>query len=387
MPRPQLGREEPDEPGVSPRWSGDVVASSAGACLFSVSLGISTVALPLVALESGQPAWVIGLLVSMSAAVQSLTRTTLGAAMRRFADKDLLVLAGVAQAVSGVIAAVAPVEPVLAGAWALQGVGRACFWTGSQTHVVRRDRSPIESLALLNLMASIGQFTGPALAGALAHASMALALIASAAVSVSAAGTALRLDRLPTFPPLQRTDGGFWSNQARAPSTSAALTAGAWRGLLDSFVPVVLRTGGQSVGTIGALISVANGAAVVGSVLIARLPAHRAGSILSGATLMTGLGLAVLSYSGERVWLAATMLGTAGLGAGVLQTLGPSLAALDSDPGKQGDAIATYGTVRSTAAFGSPLTASALSFLVPVDLALAFLAVLITAPMARHRRT
>ena len=132
----------PTPPG---RWPDrDVVASSTGACLFSLALGISSVVLPLLALEAGHQAAVIGLLVSMSAAVQSLTRTMLAAVMRRFADRDLLLIAGVTQAASALAAVISPSVPGLVTAWAVQGVARACFWTGGQTHVARGDRSPMK---------------------------------------------------------------------------------------------------------------------------------------------------------------------------------------------------------------------------------------------------
>ena len=374
----------PTPPG---RWPDrDVVASSTGACLFSLALGISSVVLPLLALEAGHQAAVIGLLVSMSAAVQSLTRTMLAAVMRRFADRDLLLIAGVTQAASALAAVISPSVPGLVTAWAVQGVARACFWTGGQTHVARGDRSPMKALALLNLMAGVGQFAGPAVAGLLARESLDVALVVGAVVSACASGASVALDRLPTFPEVDREGVGFWRRTFRLPSTSAAISAGAWRGLLDSFVPVVLRTSGQSVASIGLLVSLGNGAAVAGSVIVARVPPERVRAALSGATVMTGLGLAVASYTAGRPWLAGFALLVAGVGGGALQTLGPSLAALSTRPLERGEAIAAYGTIRSPAALGSPLTASGLSLLMPAGAALFVVACLITLPLNGHRR-
>src|SRR5690242_10936423 len=60
------------------RPSRDTFASAAGAATFSISLGIATVSLPLLALRSGYSPVEIGVLTAVSAIAQMATRLVLG---------------------------------------------------------------------------------------------------------------------------------------------------------------------------------------------------------------------------------------------------------------------------------------------------------------------
>lgn len=89
--------------------------------------------------------------------------------MRRV-DRDLAAsaLGGLLAVSCALVAWSAAVVPFLA-CELFQGAARGCFWTGSQTHVVRGNGSSVGRLAVVNLVASIGQLIGPALASDVVH--------------------------------------------------------------------------------------------------------------------------------------------------------------------------------------------------------------------------
>lgn len=147
------------------RLSRDTIASAGGAAVFSCSLGIASVALPLLALRSGYSAVEVGVLTALSAIAQMATRLVLGAAMRLVGDWVLVVAAGVALCLSnGLVVASAAVVPFTL-AEVLQGFARACFWTGSQTHVVRNDAPAVGALATINFVSSVGLLADPSSPG------------------------------------------------------------------------------------------------------------------------------------------------------------------------------------------------------------------------------
>jgi hypothetical protein len=142
----------------------------------------------------------------------------------------------------------------------------------SQTHVVRAKGLSVGRLAMVNLVASIGQLLGPVLAGVVASRSVALALVMAAAVALVCMLPPLALDRLPPFaPPKDGPKGLIWRRPGVDAGCWASLTAGAWRGLLSSYVPVALDRAGQSLPLIGVLVSAANGANIAGAALVARV--------------------------------------------------------------------------------------------------------------------
>ncbi len=125
------------------------------------------------------------------------TRLLLGAAMRLVGDWVLVLAAGAVLCLSNgvVVASTAFVPFVLAEL--LQGVARACFWTGSQTHVVRGDTPAVGALATINFVSSLGLPAGPVLAGLLVEHSPRTALGVGSAIAAGAVVPALALDRLP----------------------------------------------------------------------------------------------------------------------------------------------------------------------------------------------
>jgi MFS family permease len=354
---------------------------STTALLFSFAIGIGSVALPLLALREGYGASQVGILVSLSAVAQIVTRARLAAVMRRVPDRILVAAAAVAQVASVLVVLASTGPAVLATAWFLQGFARACFWTGGQTHVVRGQGTSMQGLALLNFVASVGQLGGPVVAGLLAERDIDAALLASGVVAAIGVAPVWAMDRLAPFTRSAEARSGALLRTPRGPAACwAGVAAGAWRGLMDSFVPVALQAAGQPASTIGMLVAVANGAAVLGTVVVAKARTSATAGVYLVCMLASGLGMAVVGYTGERAAVAAVMLAVAGLGAGALQTLGPALASGAVSAQEQGEAIATYGTARAHAMFGTPLGLAALVLTMPVAPALLLAGLALSVP-------
>jgi MFS family permease len=361
--------------------SRDAVASAAAAGIYSVSLGAASVALPLLALQAGYSAFEIGALTAASAVSQMTVRLALGWAMRRWPDWTLMAGAVITLAASCVLVTLSSAMVPFVIAQLLQGASRACFWTGSQTHVVRGGGRAAGALARVNLVASVGQLAGPVLAGVLTEISPELALGASAAVALAGLVPTLLLDRLPPFtPPPDRPPGRLWRRPGVDVACWAGVTAGAWRALLTSYVPVALDAAGQSATAVGALISVANGAQLLGTGLSGRVRAQLTVRTLFDGIVATGGATALIAAVAANAPLAAVVLAVSGVAAGAVQVLGPALAAESVHPEERGDAIAATGTFRAAALFAAPMAVAGMVVLVPLTPAIAVVGAGMTLP-------
>lgn len=352
-----------------------------------MALGVATVALPLLALNSGYSAAAVGLLTAAAAVAQLGTRIGSGAVLRRSPDWVLILLAGGLLSASCALVAwsAAPVPFVVAEV--LQGIARGCFWTGSQTHVVRGTGSSVKRLAMVNLAGSGGLLAGPAIAGILTERSIVLALSTAALIALAGMSPALVLDRLPPFSrPPGRPPGRIWRRPGVDTSCLAGVTAGAWRGLVSSYIPVILAQARHSSTTIGVLVSVANAGSVAGATLVARVNTRGVSAAVAAGTLAVGCGMVALVISAFSAPFAATALALSGLGAGALQTLGPAMAADTVHPQERGEAIAAAGAFRAAALMASPLAVSGLLVVLPMSAAIVIVAGAITVPALRARR-
>jgi MFS family permease len=249
--------------------------------------------------------------------------------------------------------------------------------------VVRGQGRSIGALATINFVSSIGLLVGPVVAGVVIDASIRTALVIGAAVGTAAVVPALMLDRLPAFsPPPERPAGQIWRRAGVDVGCWAGVNAGAWRGLLSSFVPVALDAARHSASTIGALVSVANGASLLGAVVVARVrePWTRRSYLLG--TLGAGGGTGLVAFAAGSWWLAAVLLAISGLGAGALQTVGPAIATDAVHPEERGEAIAAAGAFRAVALFGAPLAIAGAVAVLPLAVAMGAAGALITASAA-----
>jgi MFS family permease len=367
------------------RPSRDQVATTGGAFVFAISLGLVSVVIPLAALRAGYSGAEVGVLVAVAALSQMAMRSTLGVVMRYLPDWTLVAGAAATLAMSCLVVALSTaVVPFVVGQL-LQGVARACFWTGSQTHAVRTPRSStVSALATVNLASSTGLLVGPVLGGAYISGSGREALLLGAAFAAVGVVPASLLTRLPPFvPPIDRPRGGVWRRPGVSAGCWAGVTTGAWRGLLGSYVPLALDHARHSSSTIGALVAAANAAGLVGSGLVGRL--HR-GALARGflaGTMAAGGATALIALGAGTVATAAALLVVSGLGAGALQTLGPAVATEAVHAEERGEAIAAAGTFRAGALLVAPLGVAGLLAVVPLAGAFAVVGVLMLAPVAR----
>jgi MFS family permease len=367
--------------------SRDVAASNGGAAVFAMSLGIASVALPLLALRAGYSAAEIGAVTAVSAVTQMGTRISLGPAMRRWSDWTLIAAAGFLLATSnGLLAVSASVIPLVAASL-LQGAARACFFTGSQTHVVRGPGSSVGALAKMNFVSSLGLLAGPVVAGILSERTPVLALSVGTGFALLATVPSFFLDRLPPFTvPEDRPPGRMWRRPGVDIGCWAGVTAGSWRGLLSSFVPVALDAARQSSSTIGALVSVANGASLAGAAIVGRVRERGTWWAFVIGTLAAGIGTALTALLAGDVVLSALVLAVSGLGAGVLQTVGPAIATDSVHPQERGEAIAVAGTFRAAALFTAPLAVSGLVGVITLGPAMVLAGLAMTIPALVQRR-
>jgi MFS family permease len=360
----------------------DSVASAAGAVVFAVALGIATVAVPLLMVRADYSAPEIGLLVALSAVAQMGTRMFMGPMMRHLADKMFVVMAAGALVASCVVLLLSTSWMVLAVSQLLQGLARAFFWTGTQTHAVRMSSSAVAALARVNFASGAGQIAGPLIAGVLIARSPDLALGVAAATGALGVGFALLLTRLAPFAPRadRESAGRVWRRPSVAVACWAGASAGAWRGLVGSYVPVILEHARHSSTTIGVLVSVANGAQVAGSAIAGRARGAGVRRSLILGVLAGGLGIAAVGPLAASAALVTLGLLISGMGAGALQTIGPAVATDAVHTEERGEAIASTGTFRAAALLVSPIAVAGMVLVVPLSAALLAAGLLITVP-------
>jgi MFS family permease len=359
-----------------------VVASAAGAALFSGALGIAGLAVPLLAIQIGYGPTALGILISVSAVAQMSVRLVMGAMLRRLPDRVFVGAAGAALALSCVLAAASGDVVALVASQLLQGAARGFFWTGAQTHAVRMSIPSVRALARLNVAAGIGLLGGPVVAGVLTERSAQLALAVGAGLAALAMVAAALLVELPPFaaPAEHPRRRQLWRQQLVGAACWAGATAGAWRGLLGSYVPLALEQAGQSPSMIGVLVSVATGASIAGTGLVGRVRGRWVRRSLVLGVIATGVGTGVVGFvAAASVWVGAA-LAVSGIGAGVLQTVGPAVATDAVRPHERGDAVAATGTFRAAALFLAPFGVAGIVAAAPVGLALGVAGVLMSLP-------
>ncbi|MFC4904925.1 MFS transporter [Kocuria oceani] len=359
--------------------------------LFGVALGILSVVVPLLGVHAGYSASEIGLLVAVAAIAQLLTRLCMGALMRRIPDRSFLIASGLMIAVSCALLAVSPAFMIFMASQLVQGAARAFFWTSSQTHAVRTAASAVNGLRDVNLAAGAGALVGPVVAGYLWEVSVQLPLVLGAVAGSMAVLPAAMLIRFPPFAPRPSARRNQEKHLWRRPGVNAACwmnaAAGAWKSLLDSYVPLALSLAGQSAAVIGILLSIANSTVLAGSAFGGWIRQKGIRASLVTGVFATGLGVAAAGPFAGLTGLVAVSLAVSGIGAGILQTVGPAIAAEKVHPEERGDALALTGIFRATALMLTPVAMAGVVALAPVTAALLAAGLLITAPAATTWRS
>lgn len=355
--------------------------------IYGIGLGASSIALPLLAVDAGYSLTEIGLLTAVSAVAQIAVRLCLGAALRRYPDRRLVTSASLLLSVSFFAVATSTQIGFFLLAQAAQGVSRACFWTGMQAHVVRDDRPVTRSLARNVTIANFGLLLGPVVAGFALERSIGVALLLGTALGGTATVLSLGMRRLPPFAtaalparsPLRR----------RPPVVTgcvAAGVAGAWQGLLGSYMPAVLGEAGHAAGMIGVLVALASAANTTSAAALTRVRLGDSPRALVVSCLAVALGVGLLGVAAPSSVSAGICLLVSGLGAGMLQILGSSVASESVHPEERGQVIAMTGTIRAVAMFGSPLAVAGLLQVAGVAAALGVVGLGLLLPVVRLRR-
>ena len=369
------------------RVSRDMAVAAAGSTVFSLSLGICALAVPLTALAHGYGVIEIGVLTAVSALFQTAARPAMGPVMRHIPDWMLIAAAGLALAVANAILVIsADLVPFLLSQL-LQGLARAGYWTGIQTHAVRGPGPTVRAIATVNFYGSMGLLVGPLLAGSLAELSLNLALVIGAILPLITLVLSFFLNRLPPFGPvLHSLPGRLWRRPLVIAGCWACAVSGAWMGLLSSYVPVLLDDAGNSAALVGLLISVGYAAALAGAAAVGIVCPSWTGRTFVVATLLAGAGTGVVALFASSPFIAACTLAGSGLGAGVLQSLGPALAADAVHREERGDAIAVTGTFRAAAQFLGPLGVASVISAIPIAAAMGLIGTCMLAPAWSARR-
>lgn len=337
--------------------------------LVTMSLGMATVAVPLVVVAAGHDLAVVGALAAAAALSQAITRLGMGRLMEFFSTRTFVAVSTLLVGVSGVMLVADTSILTLFISQVLQGAGRAYFWTGAQTHVIRSSASSVTGLMRMNIGIGIGSLIGPMLTGFLAAFSFQLALGVSGVVALVGLVPTTLLVRFPPFDRIIHEPGArpraVWSRREVRLATALNAVAGSWYALVTSYVPVAFAAGGQSPVTIGVLIGIANIAVLLGSTLARVASTVTSKTLLLAGVLPTGTGLAAASLLAEFDLLAGLFLAISGLGAGLLQTLAPAMATAAVASNEHGRAIISLGTVRSITILLMPLLVSGLIVIVP----------------------
>lgn len=358
--------------------------------LFSVTLGMATVVVPLVATAAGYQLGAVGFLVGVSAITQIIARAGMGALMDRFSTRTFVLVALILLGSSCVILGVTDELWAFVASQLLQGAARAYFFTGMQTHVIRASRPAVSALAIMNVTNGVGLLIGPLLAGIIGASSLSFALFIAAGIAGPGVLSCAFLIRYEPFakPRTETAEKAvpMWRRDGVTTAGWMGATAGAWRGILNSYLPVLLTEAGHSIPVVGAMMTLANLAALAGSAVARSV--RRAGVRLSavlGAALAVG-GVALMVFMTPHLVLAGAFLFISGMGAGILQTLGPALATEAVGLEERGRAIASVGTFRAISLLVTPMGIGALIFFVPsAAVATAIVAVAVGIPAMATR--
>lgn len=328
---------------------------SVTALVYSVSMGIQSVLLPLLALAAGYSKPDIGILTALSAVTQLVSRMSSASAMRHVSDKLLVFCACLLMGISGLLVAWSSYVIVFVASELIQGLARGTFWTAATTHVVRQDGPSVGRMAAVNLFSSFGLLSGPIIAGYLAHFSLSIALFVAGIVAIIASLPSTILSKETPF--IKEGRGGkreIWNQHEVQLGSWAGLTAGSWRGILNSYVPVVLKSVGESYFYVGALVALANAASIAGAGIMGLLNRFAPVKVFAVGVITAAAGTALVGLTARSVTITAALLIVGGIGAGLLQTLGPVLAATGVSPHLKGDAVAIAGSFRAGALLIAP---------------------------------
>lgn len=333
----------------------DEVWSGLTALLFGTASGALSLIVPFLLLRAGESHLIVGLIATLAGLSQLVTRFSIPALMRAIPDRAVVLLSTLLLTAALVLAVFTRAIGLIVLIQLLHGSVRALFWTGLQTHSVRSGRTAVRGLAGVNLFAGLGLMLGPALFGALV--AIAEFFTATSTALVAAALAAFASGRLARYAPFGPAKGiiarAAWTGPTLLGSWMSAL-AGVWRGLLDTYIPVLLIALAFSEAEASGLVALSSGSILIGTLLAARTRTSRNRLLYVVAVVCASAIMFAMPHT-ENLWLPlAAMMLLGGLISGGFQTYGTALAA-DSVPSElKGDVITITGIFRSLAILGLP---------------------------------
>ncbi len=360
----------------------DTLAVGVVASSFGFSLGAVAVVYALLALAVGYSGVMVGVFTALGALAQLVARFGIPWVLDRVRDRAVMGTACLCMALSASILLVSTTLTAFVVAQLLQGGCRAFFWTSAQAHVVRARGEPVRRLAQLQIPANVGTLVGPAVAGLAVAMSMTLGLAVIVAGGLLGALGALGLARRATYTRRPRAErAAMWRRPGIALGCASSFSAGGWRGLLDSFVPVILTGAGLGAAAVGLLIALSDGASMIATIWLAR--ARSVGLVwlaaLSAVTLL--LGVAGLPFVAQMLVPTIVVLMLAGMGGGLLNTLAPAIVNEHAASAEQSSALALGGMYRSGARMVLPAGIAAAVPIIGVAGGMVVAAVALSAPI------
>jgi hypothetical protein len=339
----------------------DRATSLAVAFGFSVSLGVATVAIPLLALDSGYDAAAVGFLTAASAAAQLAFRLALPWLLGWFSDRTLIAAASAIMFAGFALLLVSTAIPAFILAQLLQGTARAIFWTASQTHAIRGGSKPIRRLIDLNVSGNAGTLAGPTLAGSLAVLGLPVAIMAAAVgAGLATLGSILLTPYAAYDRKLSAGTTGLLQRDGVDVACWATIVGGAWWSMIGSYIPVLLVHGGVGAQVIGLLVTASEGAGTAALLALRNIPGRLIRRAVRVGAVVSTLALIAVALAPANVAIYAALLITGGGASGSVTTLAPALASLAAGEHEQGDALALSGMFRAASLLGTPAAVGAL---------------------------
>jgi hypothetical protein len=339
----------------------DRATSLAVAFGFSVSLGVATVAIPLLALDAGYDAAAVGFLTATSAAAQLAFRLALPWLLGWFSDRTLIAAASAIMLAGFVLLLVSAALPVFVLAQLFQGTARAIFWTASQTHAIRGGERPIRRLIDLNVSGNAGTLVGPTLAGSLAVFGLPLALAAAAiGAGLATAGSVLLTPYAAYDRKLSVGTTGLLRRDGVDVACWATVVGGAWWSMIGSYIPVLLVQGGVGPQLIGLLVTASEGAGTIALLALRNIPGPLIRRAVRLGSVVSTLALIAVAIAPANLGIYAVLLIVGGGASGSVTTLSPALASLAAGEHEQGDALALSGMFRAASLLATPAAVGAL---------------------------
>ncbi|MGO1768455.1 MAG: MFS transporter [Microbacterium sp.] len=349
--------------------------------LYALSLATAAVMLTFVAIDDGLSLGVIAALSAASAATQFVSRALVNGLFRLTSDRVVMAGSLLVLCASMVSVLVVPGIAGLLVAQLLQGISRAGFWSGSQVHVLRKGPRPARRMARNQFISNGLAVLGPVIAGVMAGDDPRGAAVVIVAITVAGALLCTFLTRLPVFARVKKSpENGIWQYPGMRVGAFGTLAAGAFNAVLNTFVPIVFGEAGWTETHTGVLIGVVNAGLLVGSLASGFVGERWFAPAVTTATLSVGLGAASMVCVPFAAWVSAGGSVLAGIGSGVILTLGPTLVGSSVPSELRGSAVVFAGVFRAGALFATPLMVSAAALVLPMPLVMLAVGVLSSAP-------